>query len=64
MNELQEFVKRFKKTQKDYETAVTVDGKESIMAAIQKLFDEHPELMGVRWRQYTPCFCDGAECLF
>lgn len=40
------------------------ENKKLFMEAVNELFDEHKELMGIRWRQYTPYFNDGDTCVF
>jgi len=39
-------------------------GVEVLKAALGDLFTCYPELGAVRWRQYTPYFNDGDECVF
>lgn len=39
-------------------------GKKALGEAFKKVFDEHPALEAIRWRQYTPHFNDGDPCVF
>jgi hypothetical protein len=39
-------------------------GKEALTESLQGLFAAHPELVAVRWAQYTPYFADGDPCVF
>lgn len=38
--------------------------KEAFTDAAKAIFDDNPELMSFSWRQYTPYFNDGDECVF
>lgn len=40
------------------------EGKGAFEEAMKELFDAHPGLVGIRWRQYTPYFNDGDTCTF
>lgn len=44
--------------------AQLAENKKLFMEAVNELFDKHEELMGIRWRQYTPYFNDGSPCTF
>lgn len=44
----------------EYETFVT----EEFRAGFTTLFDQFPEMDHVTWKQYTPFWNDGDECLF
>src|SRR5579872_2884278 len=35
-----------------------------IREGLRSLFDQHPQLTCVGWKQYTPYFNDGDECIF
>lgn len=39
-------------------------GQEALKAEFRKFFDEHPNVVGLRWSQYTPYFNDGEPCEF
>lgn len=39
-------------------------GKEFVTDALKPIFEKHPELLAVRWQQYTPYFNDGDSCKF
>jgi hypothetical protein len=39
-------------------------GKTLIADALKEVFEKHPELLAVRWAQYTPYFNDGDACTF
>ena len=40
------------------------EGRSGIIAEWMPIFEKHPELLSVRWTQYTPYFNDGEECVF
>lgn len=40
------------------------EDKKEFFGVIKQLFDEHPELKAIRWRQCTPYFNDGEPCTF
>lgn len=44
--------------------AMHSDGQEAFMSAARGVFDKHPKLESVSWRQYTPYFNDGDACTF
>lgn len=52
------------KMQTDYQLAMKENGKTAILAALQGLFEQFPELEAFHWRQYTPYFNDGDACVF
>lgn len=39
-------------------------GEQFFASESKKIFDEFPELESFSWRQYTPYFNDGDECVF
>lgn len=39
-------------------------GKAILLEAVAPLFEKHPEVKSVQWRQYTPYFNDGDACTF
>ena len=47
-----------------YRTMVSKMGKEAVTEALEGLFEKYPDLIGVRWTQYTPYFNDGDACEF
>jgi hypothetical protein len=40
------------------------EGEAALSEAFKELFDKHPKLKAVRWKQYTPYFNDGEPCEF
>ena len=57
IEQLKEKVEETKRTLKEH-------GLIAIKNALAKLFEELPELICVRWTQYTDYFNDGEECRF
>jgi len=49
---------------KIYEAAVQAVEKNDIVAVLTPLFEQYPQVLSVRWRQYTPYFNDGDPCRF
>lgn len=39
-------------------------GETALRDTMKQFFAAHPDLKGVMWRQYTPFFNDGDECVF
>ena|ERR1700761_976928 len=39
-------------------------GKDAVKVAFKEFFDAHPEVLALRWKQYTPYFNDGEPCEF
>lgn len=48
----------------DCDAKVKAAGKEAVASDLKAIFDAHPELLGIRWTQYTPYFNDGDACVF
>lgn len=60
-------IKTFKATQKQIENLKkewVKQGKEAFKDGIKSVFDAHPKMKSVKWRQYTPYFNDGEPCTF
>lgn len=47
-----------------YDTKLAEEGEEAVKELFKELFDKHPQLVSVTWRQYTPYFNDGDPCYF
>lgn len=39
-------------------------GEDALKEAFKEVFDKHPSLYSISWRQYTPYFNDGDPCYF
>ncbi len=48
----------------EYDVAVKALGKEALGDAFKAVFDAYPEILAVKWAQYTPYFNDGEPCEF
>lgn len=48
----------------EYDEVMKHHGKVALTTELKRLFDQHPEVVAVRWRQYTPTFNDGDPCVF
>lgn len=64
MNLLKNLNENVKRLRDEYENVVSENGQTAIKASLRELFEEFPELTGVRWSQCTPYFNDGDECIF
>lgn len=49
---------------KAFQEELQVFGKKALQDEFKKVFDAHPELIALQWRQYTPYFNDGEPCEF
>lgn len=47
-----------------YDTKLAEEGEDAVKELFKELFDKHPQLASVTWRQYTPYFNDGDPCYF
>lgn len=54
----------FAAMRKEYYKFLSETGQEMVLAAFGIVFGAHPLLESVTWRQYTPYFNDGDECVF
>ena len=54
----------FEAMRKEYNKILSNTGLDMVLAAFGKVFDAHPLLESVTWRQFTPYFNDGDECVF
>ncbi len=52
------------KNAKKLKAALSAELKEAFTEALQEVFDQHPRLAKIGWRQYTPSFNDGDPCEF
>jgi hypothetical protein len=57
INELKEKIKETNKL-------VSERAKTALDKAFEDIFDKYPEVVGFKWRQYTPTFNDGDPCVF
>lgn len=58
--EMQAFVEKSKEAKKQMAT----EGERVFRAMFKAFFEARPEVLAVRWRQYTPYFNDGDPCAF
>jgi hypothetical protein len=49
---------------KKYNEILNKIGKEVFVELAKPVFEAHPEIIAVRWKQYVPGFNDGDPCLF
>lgn len=57
LNELSTAMEAARKAAMEHGAAV-------LKEAMTEFFTTHPKVLGIRWRQYTPYFNDGDECVF
>jgi hypothetical protein len=43
---------------------VRTNGKELLREEFTEFFTSNPDILAIRWSQYTPYFNDGSECVF
>lgn len=53
-----------KKAKEDLEKQLLEQSKAAFHETVKEIFDAHPKLESFSWRQYTPYFNDGEECVF
>ncbi len=53
-----------KAIKKQYTEAIKSNGKELLQQEFKVFFEAVPEVLTVKWRQYTPYFSDGDPCYF
>jgi hypothetical protein len=53
-----------RKMKKAYEEARDAGAKDALRDHFKGLFELHPDVAAIRWRQYTPYFNDGEPCTF
>lgn len=39
-------------------------GQDLLRTVYRVIFDQHPDIIAIRWNQYTPYFNDGDDCVF
>lgn len=49
---------------KQYTEAIKENGEELLKEEFRIFFEQAPEVLSVKWRQYTPYFSDGDPCIF
>jgi hypothetical protein len=49
---------------KQYDATLQKDGEKAVKDRLKEVFATRPEIKAIRWRQYTPYFNDGDECVF
>lgn len=54
----------FTKKKEEMEAELQKQGAAIFKKALKEVFEQHPNLVAIRWRQYTPYFNDGSECIF
>lgn len=50
--------------QEAYNEKLRNTGEEALKEAFKEVFEKHPSIYSVSWRQYTPYFNDGDPCYF
>lgn len=54
----------FLKVKAELEAKIKAEGMPAVKAFLKDYFDQHPEVYGIKWAQYTPYFNDGEPCVF
>ncbi len=57
-------LEELKKMKADYTAALKEHSKGVIAEHYGAVFAAHPDVIGIRWTQYTPHFNDGEACVF
>lgn len=60
MSTVQDVIAKVRSAQDAFRKA----GADAVTLALKAVFDEVPELVVIKWNQYTPYFNDGDECVF
>lgn len=48
----------------EYKAKFVAEAKEEFTKSFKEVFETYPEILSIKWQQYTPYFNDGDECLF
>lgn len=54
----------FLKAKEDLDKKIRTEGETAVKAYLKEYFDNHPDVYGIKWTQYTPHFNDGDACVF
>jgi hypothetical protein len=57
-------IEQFRQKQAELAKEIAEHGKSALLEGFKALFEAHPGLHAVRWKQYTPYFNDGEPCTF
>lgn len=49
---------------KEFQEKMKTDGKQFFLNISKEVFEQNPTLVKFGWRQYTPYYNDGDECVF
>jgi hypothetical protein len=49
---------------KRFEEIIAQIGREVFVELTKPVFEKHPEIEAIRWKQYVPAFNDGDPCVF
>jgi hypothetical protein len=61
---MMEAIRNLKKQLDDTREEMVKLGRDALTAEFKRIFEEWPEIEGIRWTQYTPYFNDGDPCVF
>ena len=50
--------------QEAYNEKLSETGEDALKEAFKEVFEKHPSIYSISWRQYTPYFNDGDPCYF
>lgn len=64
MTDIKTFVDDLTRLRDEYKNKIKEAGEETIKSALTDLFNNNPQLLAIKWDQYTPYFNDGDECVF
>lgn len=60
MTNLEELIKSFEAKQKEF----IAEAQKELSESFKQVFELVPDLLTIKWTQYTPYFNDGEECIF
>jgi hypothetical protein len=67
LTSIDETLKKMADLRKDLEAArktLETEAKKAFHSGIKSVFEDFPEVVAIRWTQYTPYFNDGGTCEF
>ena len=54
----------FKAKQESFKEEIRKEGEKLVKETLRQFFEDNPQVIKLRWTQYTPYFNDGDECVF
>ena len=64
MSNIAKGIAEMNRRMKELQESFRKDGTKLLLEAFADFFQKYPDVVEVRWQQYTPYFNDGDECVF